>query len=115
MPIPLIPGAAVGPGTPGPRAGSTARDWRASSASAGRERPWPEYTIAWRFGRTRYEITVTNPEHRCRGVAEAELDGAPVESAAIPLVDDGATHVVRIVLGAGARRTPPLGRATATA
>jgi cyclic beta-1,2-glucan synthetase len=76
---------------------------------------WPEYTIAWRFGRTRYEITVTNPEHRCRGVAEAELDGAPVESAAIPLVDDGATHVVRIVLGAGARRTPPLGRATATA
>ena len=76
---------------------------------------WPEYTIAWRFGRARYEITVTNPEHRCRGVAEADLDGAPVDPAAIPLVDDGGTHVVRVVLGAAARPVPPLGKATATA
>ena len=76
---------------------------------------WPEYTIAWRSGATRYEITVTNPEHRCRGVAEADLDGAPVDPAAIPLVDDGGTHVVRVVLGAGSRPAAALGRATATA
>ena len=50
---------------------------------------WAEYSIAWRFGATRYEIAVSNPERRCRGVAEAELDGAPVDPAAIPLVDDG--------------------------
>ena len=60
---------------------------------------WPEYTIAWRFGRTRYEIVVTNPERRCRGIAEAELDGAAVDARAIPLVDDGGTHDVRVVLG----------------
>ena len=30
---------------------------------------WPEYAITWRFGRTRYEITVTNPERRCRASA----------------------------------------------
>ena len=42
---------------------------------------WPDYSIVWRFGRTRYEIAVSNPERRCRGVAEAELDGAPVEPA----------------------------------
>ena len=76
---------------------------------------WPEYAIAWRFGATRYEITVTNPERRCRGVAEAELDGAPVDAAAIPLVDDGGTHVVRVTLGATSRPASPLGRATATA
>ena len=29
----------------------------------------------------------------------AELDGHPVNAAAIPLLDDGATHQVRIVLG----------------
>ncbi|MGH7646400.1 MAG: hypothetical protein ACREMR_12550, partial [Gemmatimonadales bacterium] len=40
-----------------------------------------------------------NPEHRCRGIAEAELDGTPVDPAAIPLVDDGATHRVRVVVG----------------
>jgi len=76
---------------------------------------WPEYGITWRFGTARYEITVTNPEHRCRGVAEAELDGAPVEPASIPLVDDGRRHVVRVVLGAATRPVPPVGKATATA
>lgn len=60
---------------------------------------WPEYTIAWRVGATRYEIAVSNPARVCRGVAEAELDGAPVDSHAIPLVDDGGTHRVRVVLG----------------
>jgi cyclic beta-1,2-glucan synthetase len=60
---------------------------------------WPEYSISWRHGRTGYEITVANPDHRCRGVALAELDGEVVDPAAIPLVDDGATHRVRVVLG----------------
>jgi cyclic beta-1,2-glucan glucanotransferase len=66
---------------------------------------WPEYSVAWRFGGTRYEIAVSNPDHRCRGVAEAALDGASVDPHAIPLVDDGATHLVEIVLG-DARRSP---------
>jgi cyclic beta-1,2-glucan synthetase len=48
---------------------------------------------------TRYEITVSNPERRCRGVASAELDGEPIDAATIPLVDDGAVHHVRIRLG----------------
>jgi cyclic beta-1,2-glucan synthetase len=76
---------------------------------------WPEYSIVWRFGRTRYEITVVNPEHRCRGVGEADLDGAPVDPAAIPLVDDGGIHVVRVALSAAPRPVPPLGRAATTA
>jgi cyclic beta-1,2-glucan synthetase len=65
---------------------------------------WPEYTITWRFGRTRYEILVRNPERRCRGIAEAKLDGVPVDARAIPLVDDGATHEVRLLLGDPKRR-----------
>jgi cyclic beta-1,2-glucan synthetase len=60
---------------------------------------WHEYEIVWQFGSTRYEIEVSNPDRRCRGVASAELDGAPVNAAAIPLADDGRTHQVRIVLG----------------
>jgi cyclic beta-1,2-glucan synthetase len=60
---------------------------------------WTGYEITWRLHKTRYDISVSNPERRCRGVASAELDGAPVSAAAIPLVDDGAVHVVRIVLG----------------
>jgi cyclic beta-1,2-glucan synthetase len=60
---------------------------------------WPEYAITWRLGRTRYEISVTNPERRCRGIASARLDGVPVDPRAIGLVDDGRTHEVRVVLG----------------
>jgi cyclic beta-1,2-glucan synthetase len=60
---------------------------------------WPEYAIVWRFGRTRYEISVSNPERRCRGIAEAVLDGSPVNCHAIPLVDDAGTHHVQLVLG----------------
>jgi cyclic beta-1,2-glucan synthetase len=64
---------------------------------------WPRYEIEWRFGRTRYAITVENPERRYRGVAAAHLDGAPVDAGAVPLVDDGATHQLIVVMGAAAR------------
>jgi cyclic beta-1,2-glucan synthetase len=60
---------------------------------------WPEYSIVWRFGRTRYEILVSNPERRCRGVEEAKLDGRAVDFRAIPIVDDGGTHRVVVTLG----------------
>jgi cyclic beta-1,2-glucan synthetase len=44
---------------------------------------------------------VSNPEHRCCGIAAAQLDGVPVDARAIPLADDGGLHEVTIVLGAG--------------
>ncbi len=75
---------------------------------------WPDYAIVWRFGRTRYEIAVSNPERRCRGIAEAELDGAPVDPHAIPLADDGGTHQVRVVLGARKQPVPPAVKIGAT-
>ena len=60
---------------------------------------WPQYTIKWRYLGTRYEITVSNPDRVCRGIAGAEVDGVQVDPRAIPLVDDAGSHVVRIVLG----------------
>jgi len=70
---------------------------------------WPTYSIEWRYGKTVYTIVVDNPEPLCRGVASAELDGSPVDPAAIPLADDGRAHRVRVVLGAGG--DAPLGTA----
>jgi cyclic beta-1,2-glucan synthetase len=60
---------------------------------------WPEYEIAWRVRSARYVITVSNPERQCRGVLEASLDGVAVDAGAVPLVDDGRTHHLRVVLG----------------
>jgi cyclic beta-1,2-glucan synthetase len=59
---------------------------------------WSGYSLVWVRGRTRYEVTVTNPHHASRGVAVAELDGVAVDPRAIPLHDDGATHRVEIVM-----------------
>ena len=60
---------------------------------------WAHYRIDWQFLDTRYEITVSNPARRCGGVGTATLDGAPVSAVAIPLLNDGRTHSVQIVLG----------------
>ena len=30
---------------------------------------WPQYSLDWTFGRTRYRFTVLNPDRRTRGVA----------------------------------------------
>jgi cyclic beta-1,2-glucan synthetase len=59
---------------------------------------WPKYSLVWRRGRTRYDIRVENPNHACRGIASAEMDGEGVDPMAIPLVDDGNAHVIAIVL-----------------
>ncbi len=60
---------------------------------------WPEYGIVWRFLGTRYEITVSNPHRQCRGVVGANLDGVAVDPKAIPLIDDGHVHQVRVSMG----------------
>jgi cyclic beta-1,2-glucan synthetase len=76
---------------------------------------WPEYQIVWRFLDSRYEITVSNPMRRCRGIASATLDGAAVNAVAIPLVNDGRTHDVQIVLGDQSPRQLDLQRLTVAA
>ena len=45
-----------------------------------------------------------------RGVAGAELDGVPVDPRTMPLVDDGGTHVVQVVLGDAEQVAPGAAR-----
>ena len=61
---------------------------------------WPQYSLDWTIGRTRYRFTVSNPGHQSQGIRSAELDGVTVDARAIPLEDDGEAHEVIIVLGA---------------
>ena len=76
---------------------------------------WPEFAISWRFLNSRYEITVSNPMRRCRGIATATLDDVAVSAAALPLVNDGRTHDVRIVLGDQPQPLPDMPRLTVAA
>jgi len=61
-------------------------------------RTWPGFSVRWRNGRSMVEIDVQNPDRVTCGVAEAHLDGAPVDANAVPLVDDGGTHRLIVVL-----------------
>jgi len=63
-------------------------------------RAWPGFEIEYRHRSARYQIRVENPHGASRGVRWLELDGeAIVASTGVPLADDGATHLVRAVLG----------------
>ncbi len=63
-------------------------------------RNWPEFSIRCQRGTTAYEVTVENPHGACGGVAAIELDGVTLQGsrAGVALVDDGATHHVRMTL-----------------
>jgi len=64
-------------------------------------RGWPGFEITFRYRASRYEVTAENPRGVTRGISTIEVDGEPLPSAGgkVRLVDDGATHRVRIVLG----------------
>jgi cyclic beta-1,2-glucan synthetase len=68
-------------------------------------RAWPGFKITFRYHSSRYEIVVENPHGVSRGVSSVELDGASLPGGGkhIQLADDGATHHVRVVLGAETR------------
>ena len=62
---------------------------------------WPRFELAYKHRSARYHITVENPQRVSRGVSSATLDGTALPSgpARVPLADDGATHIVRVILG----------------
>jgi cyclic beta-1,2-glucan synthetase len=69
---------------------------------------WPEYSIDWTLGKTRYRFTVTNPNHQTQGIATAHLDGVVVDPRAIPLLEDDGEHRVTVVLGTARAAGVPL-------
>ena len=64
-------------------------------------RTWTGFSITFRYHASRYEVQVENPHGVTRGISRVEIDGVPAEGgrAALPLVNDGATHHVRVWLG----------------
>lgn len=62
---------------------------------------WAQYQLIYQHGtHTCYEISVENPDGVAQGVVRVELDQQPLhDSLLIPLVDDGLTHQVRVVMG----------------
>jgi cyclic beta-1,2-glucan synthetase len=64
-------------------------------------RAWRRFDVEYRHGRTLYRITVTNPFGATSGVSHAEVDHLTIlrPPIRVPLVDDEAEHIVRVVMG----------------
>ncbi|WP_058302797.1 GH36-type glycosyl hydrolase domain-containing protein [Gorillibacterium timonense] len=60
---------------------------------------WDGYTITRVFRGDTYRIKITNPNHVSKGVAKLTLDGQEITGQVIPVVGDGKTHEVEVVLG----------------
>ena len=75
-------------------------DWgNASTINPCIPRNWPGFKVDYRFGTTHYKISVENPNNVNRGIRQVMLDGNPLPGSLIPLVEDGQTHEVKVVMG----------------
>lgn len=61
-------------------------------------RHWKGYKLTYRHGQTLYNLIIKNPNGASRGVKTVELDGQMLANNLIPLVDDGVTHTVQVVM-----------------
>jgi cyclic beta-1,2-glucan synthetase len=57
---------------------------------------WPEYTIEYRHGRSRYVIVVHQEDGAAPGAVHVTVDGVTAADGGIRLVDDGAEHAVEV-------------------
>ena len=62
-------------------------------------RTWPRYEMVFKSGRSEYRIVVENPQGVNRGVVLLEVDAVDQTGRDVAVVDDGAVHHVRVVLG----------------
>jgi cyclic beta-1,2-glucan synthetase len=65
-------------------------------------RHWAAFEIDFHHRSSRYHISVENPLGVCRGILAAKVDGkilAAKHVLVLPLLDDGGTHEVQLVLG----------------
>jgi len=60
---------------------------------------WPGFTATRKFRGDTYDIEVKNPSNVSKGVSSLTIDGKKVEGNVIPVIGDGKTHKVEVVLG----------------
>jgi len=61
---------------------------------------WPGFSVKVRYRSATYDVAVDNPRGVSLGVTSIEVDGKRLEAAGpIIMMDDGATHSIKVVLG----------------
>ncbi len=60
---------------------------------------WPGFEVRRTFRGAVYRIEVQNPQRVSRGVKSVTVDGRPIEGQLLPVLADGQTHVVNVLMG----------------
>ena len=60
---------------------------------------WDGYQVSRRFRGSVYDITISNPDHVCRGVKKILVDGKEISGTVLPVFSDGKHHKAEVVLG----------------
>ncbi|MRR19313.1 glycosyl transferase [bacterium] len=59
---------------------------------------WSGFTVRRKFRGAVYNIEISNPEHKSRGVWEITIDGKKAESSLLPVFPEGTEHNVKITM-----------------
>jgi cellobiose phosphorylase len=62
-------------------------------------RAWDGFKARRKFRNAVYEIEVKNPTHVCKGVKSVTVDGKEIPGNVVPVLADGQTHRVEVVMG----------------
>ncbi len=60
---------------------------------------WRSYHMSYRYGKSVYNIEIENPDGVSAGVVSTATDGVRNPDGRIRLVDDGAVHYVKVIMG----------------
>jgi cellobiose phosphorylase len=60
---------------------------------------WNGFEVIRIFRGVTYMITVKNPDHVCKGIRTMSVDGKQIDGNALPVLGDGKTHDVDVVMG----------------
>ena len=59
---------------------------------------WDGFSVTRKFRNSVYRITVENPDHVSKGVAQVYVDGKEIEGTTLPLFNDNQEHEVRVIM-----------------
>jgi len=60
---------------------------------------WKGFKVTRKFRGATYQIEISNPNGKMKGVKEVLVDSKPISSNVLPLFGDGKVHTVKVVLG----------------
>lgn len=73
-------------------------DWDGLKVDPSIPHEWDGFTASRQYRGATYDITVSNPNHVCKGIKSVTVDGNAIDGNVLPTFTDG-THKVEVVMG----------------